>query len=85
MPNIKSAIKRMNSDKRKAAYSKSKKSELKTSLKKAEQAIEASADNAAELAQETQRKLDQAVAKGLIHKHKASRKKSQLAKKLNNA
>lgn len=83
MPNIKSAIKRVNSDKRKAAYSKSKKSELKTSLKKAEQAIEASADNAAELVKETQRKLDQAVAKGLIHKHKAARKKSQLAKKLN--
>lgn len=82
MPNIKSAIKRMVSDKKKAAYNKSKKSELKTSIKRTEQAIEASADNAAESFKETQRKLDQAVAKGLIHKNKAARKKAQLSKKL---
>ncbi|MBR3024956.1 MAG: 30S ribosomal protein S20, partial [Oscillospiraceae bacterium] len=29
------------------------------------------------------KKVDQAAAKGLIHKNKAARKKSQLAKKLN--
>lgn len=83
MPNIKSAIKRVNSDKAKAAFNKSKKSELKTSIKKTERAIEASAENVAESFKETQKKLDQAAGKGHIHKNKAARKKSRLMKKMN--
>lgn len=83
MPNIKSAIKKVRSDAKKQAIRKSKMSELKTSLKTTEKAIEENASNAFESYQETQRKLDQAVAKGLIHKNKSARKKAQLAKKLN--
>ncbi len=33
----------------------------------------------------SQKRVDQACAKGLMHKNKAARKKSQLAKKLNAA
>lgn len=83
MPNIRSAKKRMRSDKKKTAFTKSCKSALKTHFKKANLAIEASADNAAELVKFSQKKLDQAAAKGIISKQKAARKKSQLARKLN--
>ncbi len=80
MPNIKSAIKRVSVNQRKAQFNKAKKSELKTALKKTEIALQEAADNSAELLKDTQAKLDRAVRKGLIHKNKAARKKSQLAR-----
>ncbi len=83
MPNVRSAIKRMRSDRAKAVYNKNKKSELKTFIKRTEQAVEASEETAEATFRMTQKKLDQAVAKGLIHKNKAARKIAQLAKKLN--
>lgn len=82
MPNIKSAIKRMNSNARKAAFNKSKKSEVRSSIKAAMQAVDASADNAAEIARVMRKKVDQAAARGLISKNRASRKKSQIDRKL---
>lgn len=83
MPNIKSAIKRVSSNSRKAEFNKNRKSELKTSIKKTMQALDASADNVVEAVRSTQADLDRAVAQGLIHKNKAAHKKSQLARKLN--
>lgn len=83
MPNIKSAIKRVDSNARKAAFNKSRKSELKTYIKRAEKDLEASADHAADSVRMTQAKLDKAVHSGLIHKNKAARKTSQLARRLN--
>ena len=82
MPNLKSAITRVNNSARKAKYNKSKKSELKSAIKAAEFAMETSADNMAETLKMTQAKLDKAAARGLIHPNKAAHKKSQLAKKL---
>ncbi len=83
MPNIKSAMKRVKVNKVKAASNKSRNTNLKTVLKKADQVIsENSADKEAVIRLAI-KKVDQAAAKGLIHKNKASRKKSQLAKKLN--
>jgi small subunit ribosomal protein S20 len=83
MPNIKSAKKRVLVTKTKAARNKALKSNLKTVLKQANAAIEANADNKVEAVKVATKKIDQACAKGLIHKNNAARKKSQLATKLN--
>ena len=84
MPNIKSAIKRDAVSKKKAIFNKNKMSEMKTTLKKAVVALETSSENVADAVKEAQSSLDRAVSKGLIHKNRASRKKAQLANKLNN-
>jgi len=79
MPNIKSAKKRVKVNATKAAANKSRKSNLKTILKAADNAV----DNKEEAIRVAIKRVDQACAKGLMHKNKAARKKSQLAKKLN--
>ena len=83
MPNIKSAKKRVAVSKTRAARNKSRNSALKTAIKKANAAVAANADNAPELVNDAIKKVDQACAKGLIHKNNAARKKSALAKLLN--
>lgn len=85
MPNIKSAKKRVKVNATKAAANKSRKSNLKTVLKKADVACVANAENKTEAVRFAIKKVDQACAKGLMHKNKAARKKAQLAKKLNAA
>ena len=75
MPNIKSAKKRVLVAKVRSDRNKAAKTELKTILKRA-RAEEATAD-AVKTAAVT---LDKAAGKGLIHKNKAARIKSQLAK-----
>lgn len=79
MPNIKSAKKRVKVNATKAAANKARKSNLKTVLKN----VDVATDN--ETVKIAIKKVDQACAKGLMHKNKAARKKSQLAKKLNAA
>ncbi|MBQ1243757.1 MAG: 30S ribosomal protein S20 [Clostridia bacterium] len=83
MPNIKSAKKRVLVNATKQARNKSANSALKTALKKANAAIEANADNKDEAVKFAVKKLDQATAKGLLHKNNAARKKSALVTKLN--
>ena len=78
MPNIKSAKKRVLVAKVRSDRNKAAKTELKTVLKRA-RAEEATAD-AVKTAAIT---LDKAAGKGLIHKNKAARIKSRLAKKAN--
>ena len=85
MPNIKSAKKRVIVNKTKAERNKSYNSALKTALKKANAAIEANAENKEEVVNAAYKKIDQAVAKNLLHKNNAARKKSALACKLNAA
>ncbi|MDE5937250.1 MAG: 30S ribosomal protein S20, partial [Ruminococcus sp.] len=82
MPNIKSAKKRVKVNATKAAANKSRKSNLKTVLKKADIACTTNADNKTEAIRTAIKRVDQACAKGLMHKNKAARKKAQLAKKL---
>ena len=81
MANIKSAKKRVLINERKRLRNKSIKSNLKTVIKKADEAI-ASASGAQESARLAIKKIDQAVAKGVLHKNTAARKKSQIARKL---
>lgn len=85
MPNIKSAKKRVKVNKTKAAANKARKSNLKTILKKADVAVTTGAANKEEAIRVAIKRVDQACAKGLMHKNAAARKKSQLAKKLNAA
>lgn len=82
MPNIMSAKKRVRLTKRQTLRNKMIKSNLKTVLKNAQTALEKGAENSTEAVKLAVKKLDQAVSKGIIHKNKAARKKSQLTKKL---
>ena len=85
MANIKSAKKRIKVNQKKAAANKSRNTALKTAIKKANAAIETGAENKDELIKDAIKKIDQAAAKNLIHKNCAARKKSNLARKANNA
>jgi small subunit ribosomal protein S20 len=84
VPNIKSAKKRVLVNQTKAQRNKSTNSALKTAIKKANAAIEANSDDKEALVNAAVKKIDQAQAKGLLHKNNAARKKSALAVKLNN-
>ena len=85
MPNIKSAKKRVLVNRTKAQRNKSRNSALKTAIKKANAAIEANAADKDALVKDAVKKIDQAAAKGLIHKNNAARKKSALVTKANKA
>ena len=85
MANIKSAKKRVLVSRANYERNKSYRSALRTALKKAEAAIEVNAADAAETVKVAVKKLDQAQAKGIMHKNAVARKKSQLANRLNKA
>lgn len=83
MPNIKSAKKRVVVIATKTARNKANRSVLKTDIKKAYAAIETDAADKDIAVKTAIKKIDQAVAKGLLHKNTAARRKSALAKKAN--
>ena len=83
MPNIKSAKKRVKVIASKTMQNKAINSQLKTEIKKANAAI-ANGDEGKDAAVRVAiKKIDQAAAKGILHKNTAARRKSALAKKLN--
>ena len=82
MPNIESAIKRVRTSEAANAKNSSQLSAMRTAVKKFEKAVEAGAENVAELHKEAIKAIDMAESKGLIHKNKAGRDKSRLSKKL---
>ena len=84
MPNIKSAIKRVTVSEKKAAANKSKKSAIRTTIKKAKASV-AEGKNVQDTVRATQKAIDQAAAKGHMTKQAASRAKSKLAKAANAA
>ncbi len=83
MPNIKSSKKRVDVNLAKAQRNKSRNSALKTAIKKANAAIDTGAENRDELVKIAIKKIDQAAAKGLLHKNNAAHKKSALVSKCN--
>ena len=86
MANIKSAQKRIKVIAKKTARNRMVKSQLKTAIKRFEEAVSlGNFDEAKAKLRFVEKKLHQAAAKGVIHKAKASRKVSRLAKKLNKA
>ncbi|MBQ4381316.1 MAG: 30S ribosomal protein S20 [Oscillospiraceae bacterium] len=83
MPNIKSAEKRVELGKVNNARNKANKSELKTVLKKFDEAVQEGSREKAESAYKVAVKaVDKAAGKGLIHKNNAAHKKSSLDAKL---
>ena len=86
MPNIKSAIKRVNVIEKKTLRNNMIKSEYKTAIKRFEEAVaNNNAEEATKLMSTATKKIDQACTKGVIVKNTAARKKSSLSKKLNAA
>ncbi len=84
MPNIKSAIKRVNVIEKKTLQNNMIKSAYKTAVKNFESKVDAGNKAEAEEAFKfAVKKVDQACTKGVIKANTASRKKSNLAKKLN--
>lgn len=83
MPNIKSAKKRVKVIAAKTAVNQANRSALRTQIKKANTAVESNAADKNEVVRATIKTIDQAVAKGLLHKNTAARRKSALAKKVN--
>ena len=83
MPNIKSAKKRVKVIAAKTLRNKSLNSSLKTSIKKANAAIDNNVNGKSEVVKVAVKKIDQAVSKGILHKNTAARKKSKLVKRLN--
>ena len=80
MPNIKSAKKRVEIGKQKRAINKSYKSELATAMKKYVKAVQAGdKELASKLLPETFAILDKNVARNIIHKNKANRKKAEFS------
>lgn len=84
LPNIKSSKKRVRIAEKKTLYNLRVKSQLKTYIKKFELlAEEGNVEEAKGAYTMAVKKLDQAIAKNVMHKNTAARKKSQLTLKLN--
>ena len=84
MPNIKSAIKRVEVTKKKNLRNRMVKSAMKTTVKKYEAAVAAGTADAKALSVVSSA-IDKAATKGVMHKNAANRKKARLAKRLNKA
>ena len=85
MANIKSQEKRNRTNERRRLRNKSVKSSLHTAVRGFREAVEAGdKDKAGELLVATNRKLDKAASKGVIHKNQAANRKSALSRALNN-
>lgn len=86
MPNIRSAKKRVSVNAHKSLRNKMAKSSLKTNIKKV-QVVVAGGDKAAAGSAyiEAQKAIDKAVARGLISKNAAARRKSRMCKAISKA
>lgn len=84
MANIKSQKKRIRTNEAARVRNKAVRSELKTAIKRVHAAVAAGDKDTAQAAATTAyRKLDKAVAKGVIHKNQAANRKSGVQKLVN--
>lgn len=83
MANTSSANKRIRQEQKRNLRNRAQRSRLKTAIKKVQQASDPAV--AAEAFKETSALLDRLASRRLIHPNKAARKKSQLARILNEA
>jgi len=81
VPNIKSAIKRVELGKVRMIKNAAAKSSLRTTLRRFEESISTDSETAALALKKATRALDKASSKGLIHKNLAARKKSRLTRR----
>lgn len=86
MPNIKSAIKRVEIAQKRNAINTSRKSAMRTAIKRFEQSLVTGEPEKIQVSfKRALKAVDQSASKGLIHKNTAARKKSQLQRKLNSS
>ncbi len=86
MANTKSAIKRIRSSERRRVRNLVTRGRARTAIKKARLLVDKGRVEDADVAVKIAiRALDKAVAKGVIHKNNAARRKSRLMRRLNNA
>ena len=85
LPNIKSAMKRVEIGEKNNLRNRSIKSGIKSVTKKLDAAVDAKSADAAAIMREAASTVDKAASKGVIHKNAANRKKAQLARKLSKA
>jgi small subunit ribosomal protein S20 len=86
MPNTKSAKKRLRQSLERRTRNRAVKSSLKTQIKKVLTAVEGGDSEATGSEfRVAAKKLDQAAAKGIIHRNKAARLKSRLSARLKTA
>ena len=78
MPNIKSAIKRVELGKARMVKNAAAKSFLRTTIRRFEESIKTDSETAALALKKATVALDRAASKGLIHKNLSARKKSRL-------
>jgi small subunit ribosomal protein S20 len=83
MPSHASAEKRVRKTERRTAVNKNRKSQIRTAVRKVEEALAAGNQQAATTALKTaEPQIMRGVSKGVIHKNAASRKVSRLAARL---
>jgi small subunit ribosomal protein S20 len=85
MANIKSQKKRNRQNEKRRLRNKAVRSELKTRVKRARDAVTAGDDNAIDLVRTAQKRIDKAASSGVIHKNAAARRTSRLMKRVNSA
>ena len=85
MPNIKSAKKRVLTSEARNEQNRAYRSALRTSVKKANAAIDGNAADKDVAVKAAVKKIDMAVSKGILHKNTAARQKSNLTVRLNKA
>lgn len=81
MANIKSQKKRNRQNEARRQRNKAVRSELKTRVKRAHEAIAEGGEDAGERVRVAQRRIDKAGEKGVIHKNAAARRVSRLMKR----
>ncbi len=83
MANIKSQIKRIETNRKAETRNKAVRTELKSAVKAVREASAKGDKQAAATAlKNANRKLDKAVSKGVLHKNQAANRKSAIAKKV---
>ena len=85
MANIKSQKKRNRQNERRRDRNKAVRTELKTRVKVATTALEGATEDAQELVQAAQKRLNKAASAGIIHKKQAARRTSRMMRRANRA
>ncbi len=86
MPNIKSSIRSVKTDAERRAQNSALKTAVRSAARKVEKlAAEGAAEEAAASLKNASGLIDKAARNGVVSKNAAARKKSRLAKKVNNA
>ncbi len=84
MPNVKSAEKRMRQNVRRRSNNRSRRTEMRTEIKRFRQLLsDKKFDDARDVLKEVYSVIDRTAQKGVIHSNTAARYKSRLSKHLN--